>query len=194
MEAIDTNEAKVTKMHEYIDKCRAELSPTEDAEFAKRGRQFWSASNNKKIYLEKIRALEEEAQKTAKARARNNGLTFIAAILIGFTFHYLELIDRSNQTILFIGLAAYVVIKELATQLDAHNYAIKRDGWQQQVDFYKHEMSCSGGGYVEYEDEFLKSQNSDDMDSKKIIRKLYFASVDIAILHGLKSKIQSVRF
>lgn len=194
MEAIDTNAAKVTKMHEYINKCRAELSGIEDAEFAKRGRQYWSASNNKQIYLEKIRELEEEEQKKAKTRARNNGLTFIVAILAGFTFQYLEMIDRSTQIILSIVFAAYVVIKEIAIALDTNNYAIKREGWLQQVDFYKHEMSCSGGGYVEYEDEYLNNQNSNDVDSKKIINKLYFASVDIAILHGLKSKVQSVKF
>ena len=194
MESIEINDAKVTKMHEYIGKCRAELSATEEAEVAKRLRQYCSASNNRQIYLEKIRELEEEAQKTAKARARNNGLTFIVAILAGFAIHYLELIDRSNQTIFFIGLAVYVVIKELATQLDANNYTLRREGWKQQVDFYQHEMSCSGGGYVEYEDEYLKSQNSNDVDSKKVIRELFFSSVEIAILHGLKSKVQSVKF
>jgi hypothetical protein len=194
METIDTNAEKITKMHEYIGKCRAVLSATEDAEVAKRLRQYWSASNNRQIYLEKIRELEEEAQKTAKARARNNGLTFIVAILAGFAIHYLELIDRSNQTIFFIGLAVYVVIKELATQLDANNYTLRREGWKQQVDFYKHEMSCSGGGYVEYEDKYLESQNSDDVESKKVIRELFFSSVEIAILHGLKSKVQSVKF
>ena len=194
METIDTNTQKITKMHEYIGKCRAVLSATEDAEVAKRLRQYWSASNNRQIYLEKIRELEEEAQKTAKARARNNGLTFIVAILAGFAIHYLELIDRSNQTIFFIGLAVYVVIKEIASQLDANNYANRRESWKQQVDFYKHEMSCSGGGYVEYEEEYFKSQNNNDVDSKKVTRELFFSSVEIAILHGLKSKTQIVKF
>lgn len=194
MESIEINDAKVTKMHEYIGKCRAVLSATEEAEIAKRLRQYWSASTNRQNYLEKLSELEEETQKSLKAKAKINGLVFIAAMLAGIAIHYLELLDRSNQTILGIGFAAYVVIKEIAAQLDANNYAIRRESLKQQVDFYKHEMSCSGGGYVEYEDEYLKSQNNNDMDSKKIIKELYFCSVEIAILHGLKSKVQFVKF
>lgn len=194
MDAIDTPAVKVTKMHEYIAKCRAELSATEDAEFAKRIRQYWSASSNRQILLEKLRELEEETQTSLKVRARTNGLIFILAMLAGITIHYLNLIDKSNQTILGIGIAAYVVIKEIAAQLDANNYAIRRERWKQQVDYYKHEMSCSGGGSVEYEDEYFKAQNNDDIESKKVLRNLYFASVEVAILHGLKSKLQFVNF
>ena len=149
MESIDANEVKVTKMHEYIGKCRAVLSATEEAEVAKRLRQYWSASTNKQNYLEKLKELEEETQESLKAKAKINGLVFIAAMLAGIAIHYLELLDKSNQTILGIGFAAFIVIKEIATQLDANNYANRRESWKQQVDFYKHEMSCSGGGYVE---------------------------------------------
>jgi hypothetical protein len=194
MNAIDTPAAKVTKMHEYIAKCRAELSATEDAEFAKRIRQYWSASSNRQILLEKIRELEEETRKSLKARARTNGLIFILAMLAVIAINYLNLIDASNQTMLGIGIAAYVIIIEIAKQLDANNYTIRRESWKRQVDYYMHEMSCSGGGRVEYEDKYFGAKNSDDIEPNKDLPNLYFASVEVAILHGLKSKIQFVNF
>jgi hypothetical protein len=72
METIDTNTQKITKMHEYIGKCRVVLSATEEAEVAKRLRQYWSASTNKQNYLEKLKELEEETQESLKAKA--NGI------------------------------------------------------------------------------------------------------------------------
>ncbi len=181
-------------MREYIAKCRSELSETDDAEFAKRIRQYWSASTNRLKYLEKLSELEEETQKVLKKSKKTNNVIFIAAILAGLAIQYFNLMERSNQIILGFAFAAYLVIKEFTNELEANKNTLKQDSWKQQVDFYKHEMNCSGGGNVEYEDEYLKSQNSNDVDSKKAIRELFFSSVEVAILNGLKSKIQFVEF
>jgi hypothetical protein len=187
METIETKVAKVSKMHEYIEKRMAELNSIEVAEFAKRRRQYYSASSKRKAYLDKLKEQFEESQKTAKANAKNNGLTFIFAILVSFVIHYFELLDRNNQIIVFIGLAAYAVIKEISSHLDLNNYVINRARYNEQVDYYTHEMSCSGGGYVNYEDEYYKSSNEDDDELQEVVRNLYFASVDIAILNGMKA-------
>jgi hypothetical protein len=55
-------------------------------------------------------------------------------------------------------------------------------------------MSCSGGAYVNYENEYLIAKSSDDNESKKTLHELYLLSVEIAILHGLKTTLQSVDF
>jgi hypothetical protein len=194
MDAIDAQESKVTKMRAYIANCRTVLSATEDAEFAKRLRQYWSASTKKQDYFEKLEELEEETRKVLKARAKANNVFFVVAILVVLAIHYLNLVDNSNKIILGVGLAAYFVIKELAHELEANKNAIKTEGWKAQVNFYTHEMSCSGGGYVAYEDEYLKAQNDDDIEPKKALRELYLLSVEIAILQGLKSTLQRVDF
>jgi hypothetical protein len=194
MDAIDTHEAKVTKMHEYISKCRGELSAIEDAEFAKRIRQYWSSSNNHKTLLEKIRVLDEETQKGLKVRDKINGIIFIVAILAAIAIQQWELIEKNNQNILGVAFIAYLIISEFAYKLETNNNNTKRESWKAQVDFYKHEMNCSGGGNVNYENEYLKAQNNDDIESEEKIHKLYLLSVEIAILHGLKSKIQFVDF
>ena len=63
MEAIEDNLAKLQKLRNYIEKCKSELSSIEEAEFAKRMRQFWSAKEKRKKYLDKLTELEEEHQK-----------------------------------------------------------------------------------------------------------------------------------
>jgi hypothetical protein len=194
METINTQNLKISKMHEYIAKCRSELSETDDAELAKRIRQYWSASTNRLKYSEKLSELEEETQKVLKKSKKTNNVIFIAAIMAGLAIQYFNLMERSNQIILGFAFAAYLVIKEFANELEANKNALKQDSWKQQVDFYKHEMNCCGGGNVEYEDEYLKSKNSNDVDSKKAIRELFVLSVEVAILNGLKSKIQFVEF
>lgn len=187
METIESKVAKVSKMHEYIEKRMAELDSIEVAEFAQRRRQYYSASSKRKAYLDKLKELFEESQKTEKAKAKSNGATFILAILLGFAIHYFDLIDKSNQPILFIGFAAYAIIKEITSHLDSNNYVVNRARYNEQVDYYTHEMSCSGGGYVNYEDEYYKSGNEDDDELQEVVRNLYFASVDIAILNGMKA-------
>jgi hypothetical protein len=194
MDAIDTYVAKITKMHEYISKCRAELSATEDAEFAKRMRQFWSSSNNSKTLLEKIRVFDEETPKVLKAKNKMNLILFIVALLVAFANQYFEFIERSNQIILGIAFFAYIIIDGLTDKLETNNNTARRESWKAQVDFYKHEMICSGGGNVEYENEYIKAQKNDDIESEEIFHKLYLLSVEIAILHGLKSKLQFVKF
>jgi hypothetical protein len=193
METIDTNEAKVTKMKEYISKCRAELSATEDMEFAKRMRQYWSASTNSETLLKKIRVLDEEAPKALKAKNKMNWVLFIAALLVGFANQYLELFEKGNQLFLFV-IFTYISIDVVIDKLVADNNTAKRESWKAQVDFYEHEMICSGGGNVEYKNEYLKAQINDDIESEEKVRKLYFLSVEISILHGLKSGIQFVKF
>lgn len=194
MDAIESQEAKVTKMRDYIANCKAVLSSTEDAEFAKRLRQYWSASTKRQSYLEKIRESQEETQKVLKARAKTNNIFFFVAILVALAIHYLNLVDDSNQIILGVGLAAYLVVKEFAKQLEAINSSIKTESWNAQVDFYKHEISCTGAGYVEYENEYLKAQKEDDAELTKVLRELYLLSVEIAILQGMKSTLQFVEF
>jgi hypothetical protein len=194
MDAVDTQEAKVTKMHEYISKCRGELSAIEDAEFAKRIRQYWSSSNNHKTLLEKIRVLDEETQKGLKVRDKINGIIFIVAILAAIAIQQWELIEKNNQNILGVAFIAYLIISEFAYKLETNNNTARRESWKAQLDFYKHEMICSGGGNVEYENEYKKAQKNDDIDAEEKLHKLYLLSVEIAILHGLKSKLQFVNF
>ena len=76
----------------------------------------------------------------------------------------------------------------------ADNNTARRESWKAQVDFYEHEMICSGGGNVKYKNEYLKAQINDDIESEEKVRKLYFLSVENAILHGLKSTMQFVKF
>ena len=71
---IDSNAVKLKKMYDYIEKCKSELSPAEDAELAKRMRQFWSAKEKREKYLEKITELEAEHKKRIKLTAKNNNL------------------------------------------------------------------------------------------------------------------------
>jgi hypothetical protein len=194
METIDTQNLKILKMHEYIAKCRAQLSETDDAELAKRNRQYWSASTNRQKYLEKLSELKEKTQKALNKSKKTKSVIFIAAIFTVLAIQYFNLVEKNTQIILGFAFAALLVIKEFAIELEANKNALKQDGWRQQVDFYLHEMKCCGGGYVEYENEYLKSQNSNDVDSKKVIRELFLLSVEIAILHGLKSKMQDVEF
>ena len=193
METIDANEAKVTKMKEYISKCRAELSAPEDAEFAKRLRQYWSASTNSETLLKKIRLLDEETPKALKAKNKMNWVLFIAAILVGFANQYLELFEKGNQLFLFV-IFTYIIIDVVIDKLVANNNTTRRESWKAQVDFYEHEMICAGGGNVEYKNDYLKAQINDDIESEEKVRKLYFYSVEIAILHGLKSTMQFVKF
>ena len=194
MDAIDDQEAKVTKMRAYIANCKAVLSATEDAEFAKRIRQYWSAANKKQNYLEKIRESEEETRKVLKAREKTNSVFFVVVILLALAIHYLNLIDDSNKIIIGVGLVAYIVVKELVHQLEANNSAIRTESWKAQVNFYTHEVSCSGGGYIKYEDEYLKAKIDEDIEHKKFLRELYLLSVEITILQGLKSTLQHVDF
>jgi hypothetical protein len=194
MDAIDAQEEKVTKMRAYIANCKAVLSSTEDAEFARRLRQYWSASSKRQSYLEKIRESQEQAQKVLKARAKANNIFFIVAVLVALAIHYLNLVDDSNKIILGVGLAAYVVVKELAQQLEAINSSIKTESWNAQVDFYTHEMSCTGAGYVKYENEYLRAQKEDSAERTKGFRELYLLNVEIAILQGMKSTLQFVEF
>lgn len=194
MDAIDAQDAKVTKMRDYIANCKAVLSSTDDAEFARRLRQYWSASTKRQSYLEKIRESQEQTQKVLKARAKANNIFFFVAILVALAIHYLNLVDDSNKIILGVALAAYVAVKEFAQQLEAINSSIKTESWNAQVDFYTHEMSCTGAGYVEYENEYLKAQQEGDVELKKVFRELYFLSVEITILQGMKSTLQFVEF
>lgn len=195
MDAIDAQEIKLTKMHSYIANCRAGLSATEHTELAKRLRQYWSASTNQQNYLEKIKWSEQETQRVLKSRAKSNNIFFVAAILIIVAMHYLNFIDDDNKIMLGVGLAAYFVVKEFAYQLEANNNAIKIESWKVQVDFYTHEMSCCGGQYVEYREEYFGPRIDDeDIELKKNLRMLYLLSAEIAILHGLKSTVQSVDF
>jgi hypothetical protein len=193
MENIDTKEAKVTKMKEYISKCRAELSATEDMEFAKRMRQYWSASTKSETLLKKIRVLDEEAPKALKAKNKMNWVLFIAALLVGFANQYLEFFEKGNQLLLFV-VFTYFIIDVVIDKSVENNNTTRRENWKAQVDFYEHEMVCSGGGNVEYKNDYLKAQINDDIESEEKVRKLYFLSVEIAILHGLKSTMQFVKF
>jgi hypothetical protein len=194
MDAIDTQTTKVTQMREYIKKCRAELSATEVAELANRLRQYWSASSNKQNYLEKISELEKETQKVLKARKKANNIFFVVGILVALAIHYLNLVDDGNKIIFGFGVFAFIVIKEFSYQLEANNNSTRQEIWNQQVIFFTHEMSCSGGAYVNYENEYLIAKSSDDNESKKTLHELYRLSVEIAILHGLKTTLQSVDF
>jgi hypothetical protein len=194
MESIEIEAAKVPKMHEYIEKCMQELSATEVSEFAKQRRQYYSASQIRQSYLTKLKELEEATQQELKTKEKNNVIFFIVVLITGLASSYLNWLDASEKAVLGVGFAAYFVVTHIASHLDAHNYANKRDGYQKQVEYYKHEMSCAGGGYVEYEDEFYSKQHDDDKELRKVIRNLYFASVEIAILHGLKTTVPTVRF
>jgi hypothetical protein len=180
-------------MKEYISKCRAELSATEDMEFAKRMRQYWSASTNSETLLKKIRVLDEEAPKALKAKNKMNWVLFIAALLVGFANQYLEFFEKGNQLLLFV-VFTYFIIDVVIDKSVENNNTTRRENWKAQVDFYEHEMVCSGGGNVEYKNDYLKAQINDDIESEEKVRKLYFLSVEIAILHGLKSTMQFVKF
>jgi hypothetical protein len=194
MDAIDTQEAKITKMHEYISKCRAALTASEDAEFAKRMRQYWSAAKNCESLMGKTRDLDEETQRVLKARAKTNNIIFIVALLASLAIQYFEFVERSTQIILVVAFIAYLIIKEIAYQLETNKNEARLEGWKAQVDFYKHEMNCSGGGSVEYENEYMKAKKNEDIKSEEIFYKLYLLSVEIAILQGLKSERQFVNF
>jgi hypothetical protein len=194
MDAIDTQEAKITKMKEYISKYRDELTSSEDAEFAKRMRQYWSASKNCELLMEKTRDLDQETQRVLKVRAKTNNIIFIVALFISLAIQYFEFIERSTQIILGVAFIAYLIIKEIAYQLETNNNTARIENWKAQVDFYKHEMNCSGGASAEYENEYLKAKKSEDIESEEIIYKLYLLSVEIAILQGLKSKRQFINF
>lgn len=194
MESIEIEAEKVPKMHEYIEKCMQELSAPEVAEFAKRRRQYYSASQIRQSYLTKLKELEEATQQELKAKEKNNGIFFLVVLAAGLVTNYLNWLDGSGKSMLGIVFAAYFVITHIASKLDAQSYSTKRDEYQKQVEYYKHEMSCAGGGYVEYEDEFYSNQHDGDKELRQVIRNLYFASVEIAILHGLKTTVPTVRF
>jgi hypothetical protein len=194
METIEDNVAKLQKMRDYIEKCKSELSTVEDAEFAKRMRQFWSAKEKRKKYLDKLTELEEEHQKSIKVTAKNNNLIFISALLVGIAIHYLDLIDKSSQTILGIGFFAVIVIREIASELNSTNYKSYKERWNEQVDFYNHEIDCSGGGLAIFVNVDFNEKNADDSESKKVIRTINSASEEIAVLHGLKSEIKFTDF
>jgi hypothetical protein len=194
METIDTNEAKVTKMKEYISKCRAELSATEDMEFAKHMRQYWSASKNSELLKEKIKVLDEETQRILRTKNKTDGIIFVVAVLVALVIQYWELIEKSNQHLLAGAFIAYLIVKEFAYMLETNHNTVRRENWKAQVDYYRHEMNCSGGGNVEYENEYHKAQNNDDTESEEKLYELYLLSVEIAMLHGLKSKMQFNKF
>ena len=194
METIDTNEAKVTKMKEYISKCRAELSATEDTEFAKRMRQYWSASKNSQMLKEKIKVLDEETQKILKTKNKTDGIIFVVAVLLALVIQYWELIEKSNQHMLAGAFIAWLIFREFAYMLETNHNTVRRESWKAQVDYYTHEINCAGGGNVEYENEYHKAQNNDDIEPEEKLYKLYLLSVEIEILHGLKSGIKFVKF
>ena len=55
-------------------------------------------------------------------------------------------------------------------------------------------LSARRENTYEYENEYHKAQNNDDTESEEKLYELYLLSVEIAMLHGLKSKMQFNKF
>ena len=189
----EISEEKSKKMFEYLDEETKKLSPSEDAEFSKRCRIYYSAWQMKQDYFEKIKKLEETREETFNTRkkdTRNSFIVFFGLAIASYIFNWTDTSERSIVAVIFI---MYFFDSQLMLQLDGNNYRQLLNQYQIQIDNLQRDISEVNCGYVEYESDYLNRSEEDD-EKRKIIQNLYRASVEIKILHGLKTNPPFVRF
>lgn len=187
MDSIETESKKIPLMHAKLAEQTAAMSPIEVAEFTRRRRQYYSALNNKRHYLQKISELDTSRAITVRLKQKNDGLAFGFLIVLGLIVFYTEWLKSIDKNFIFLFWAIYCITTLLADEIDKHSYEVKVQGFRDQVVYYEHERTCSGAGYVEYEDEYYGPKEGIGSEDRKTISALYVASVDLAILKGMKA-------
>jgi hypothetical protein len=184
---------KAVRMYEYIDAETKKLSVYEDAEYEMRRRRYYKAWQLKNEYIEKLKKLDEDRSEAVKKREKEIRNFIIGFGLFAVVGHFLNWFNSDTNIFVGIVFILFFYASHIGVEIEFKNYQQMKAIYQACVDSYAVEITTVGGGYVEYEDAYLKREE-EDADTKRTIQNLFAASVSIAILHGLKSNPPVVRF
>ena len=194
MESIEIESAKISKMREFIEKRMQQLSAIEEAEFVKRRSQYYSASRRRMDCLKKKRELNESVRQAAKLREKQIGIGFLVILSAALANKYLDWFSAAEYSSIGVALLAAYVIVAITNQIDEKSNQAKIETYDRDVESMLHEMRCvSNDLYITCEDEFYYKDDM-EQEEKAVVNQLYFASVDIAILQGMKADAKHVWF
>jgi hypothetical protein len=185
---MENTQKKLENMKQYIDEKIKNFSSIEIAEYSLRKRSYFNAFKMQNIYVEKLADIKELCEYYFKDRSKEDKIMyslFGCFYIANYIFDFLSQVNLLAS----IGVAlTCVVISKIADKIEASRFARSILELQSQIDFYGYETDRFISGRISYVDEFLKSKenyNNENSEEAELIRQIYLADVDIAVINGM---------
>jgi hypothetical protein len=178
----------LSSMTNYIEEKMKNFTQADIAEYSLRKRSYFNAFKMVNLYGDKLKDAREVEAMFLKDSVWENKMTlafFLSILVADFIFNFME-IRFFISYVVAVGVVVLLII--LGGKNEMARLSAIANQHQTQIDFYGYEMDRLITGNVSYQNEYMQTftkYSSEENEEDDLHKKLYLASVDIAVINGM---------
>jgi len=176
-------------MKKEVESLLSKISVAERFSISNRKREYHSACDSKKYYLEKIKKLDKaREEKIIAGRKREDPiwLLVLSALLIESIF---DLISPQKELVYGTIITASIVLYSILDRIDKASNNILINSFQIQFDNYKQKAGFLSRRHLAYDKDYEEKEYDTYNEERKLIGDLYFTSTDLEILRSIRKYV-----